>query len=253
MISRILKIASLSFLIFMALSCQKENNVEPLDYSLQVIPDIATVFKDHYDLITSMNDLNQLHFGDNPPNLYAVDTTNGRQDTLGFCSNHLELKTFIKSDPTSTFPAPTVIFYNYQFLIEDQHRGISSMYFRSPKLNEGPDNHFIETALCRDSVFIMGEKPFFTAYCFQNIQTDKVINGYAFPDPKPKQVVILSGKVTDKGIEDFYVGIKISDYANLEAGGFTPGFSGLNIGDIVIYHKSLMPFTYWDPNQTNSD
>lgn len=240
-------------MIFLALSCQKEDNVEPLDYSVQVIPDIAHIFKDHYDLITVMNDLEQLHFGDNPPKLYTIDTTNGRKDTLGFCSSHLELKEFIKSDSTSAFPAPTIIFYTYQFLIRDQHKGVSSMNFRSPKLDEGPENHFIETATCRDSVFIMGEDPYFTAYYFQDIQTDKVIYGNVFPDPKPKQAVILSGKVTDRGIEDFYIGIKISGYANLDAGGFTPGFSGLNIGDIEVYYKDFMPFTYWIPEQPNNN
>lgn len=253
MISRILKIASFSFLILMAISCQKEDHVEPLDYSVQVIPDIANIFKDHYDLITAMNDFDQLHFGDNPPKLYTIDTTDGRKDTLGFCSSHLELKKYIKSDPTTAFPAPTIIFYTYQFLIKEQHKGISSMHFRSPKLDEGPENHFIETATCHDSVFIMGEKPYFTAYYFQDIQTDKVIYGNVFPDPKPKQAVILSGKVTEEGIEDFYIGIKISGYANLAAGGFTPGFSGLNIGDIEVYYKDFMPFTYWTPDQTNND
>lgn len=252
MISRILKIASLSFLIFAAISCQKDN-VEPLDYSVQVIPDIATIFKEHYDLIEAMYDLDQLHFGDNPPKLYAVDTTNGHQDTLGFCSSHLSLKTFIKSDSTSTFPAPTVIFYTYQFLINDQHKGVSSLYFRSPKLEEGPENHFIETATCLDSVFIMGEKPYFTAYYYQDIKTDKVIYGSTFPDPGPKQAVILSGKITDNGIEDFYIGVKICGFSNLEGSGFTPGFSGLNIGDIEVYYKDFMPFTYWNPNQTNND
>lgn len=249
MISRILKIVSFSLLIFVAVSCQKENNVEPLDYSIQVIPDIATIFKDHYDLITAMNDLNQLHFGDNPPQVYAIDSSDERQDTLGFCNSNLELKKYIKSDPTSSFPAPTIIFHTYQFLIDSQHKGVASMYFRSPKLEEGPDNHFVETAVCLDSVFIMGEKPFFTAYYYQNIKTDKVIPGNTSPDPGPKQAIIISGKVTDNGIEDFYIGIKICGYSNMEDSGFVPGFSGLNIGDIAVYYKDFMPFTYWKPNQ----
>ena len=69
-------------MIFAAISCQKDN-VEPLDYSVQVIPDIANIFKDHYDLITAMNDFDQLHFGDNPPKLTPLTPLTGARTLWG--------------------------------------------------------------------------------------------------------------------------------------------------------------------------
>ena len=232
-------------------ACQKEDpqapKKEPLDYSIQVIPNIQEIFSDHVDLINAMDTL--LHFGDNPPQLskLIVDTSDQHLDTLlGFCGNNLLLKSHIKSDPNSTFPAPNPIFSTYQFLVEDQHKGIASMHFRSAKHDSGPDNHYIETATCRDSVFIMGEKPFFTAYYFQDLNIDNVNNGYTFTDPKPKQAFILTGEVTDNGIKDLYIGFKIYHYEDSS----NAGIGGFNIGDIVVYYKDFLPFTYWYPNQT---
>ena len=249
------KIIILSLLFLAVVSCQKKEDVEPLDYSVQVIPDIATVLHDHYDLISTMNELGQLHFGDTPPQLSKLiaDTTGQQQDTLlGFCGDHLKSEKYIPSDPNN--PYTQGMFVNIsknQFLFFDQHKGISSLYFRSPKLDSGPDMHFIEKATCHDSIFIMGTDSLFTAYYFQDLKRDIVNMPNSNPDLIVKQAVILSGKVTDNGIKDLYFGIKVYGYSNTL--NFTPGTSGFNIGDIVVYYKDFMPFTYWDPNQYNSD
>ena len=239
-------------MIFAAVSCQKKDDVEPLDYSVQVIPDIATILHEHYDLINVMDSLGQLHFGDNPPRLYTVDTTDGHQDTLGFCHNRLKLLKYLKKAPSSQFKPSDTILSTYQFLFCNQHKGISSLYFRNKSYDNGPNNHYIESASRHDSVFIMGAGAYFTAYYFQNLKKDLVTNGITFDDPGAEQAIILSGQVAKDGIKDFYIGFKLCNYSNANLN-FTPGFSAFNIGDVVVYYKAFMPFTYWKPDQTNND
>lgn len=237
-----------------AISCQKQNDMEPLDYSVQTIPDIGIIFHNHYDLINVMDSMGQLHFGDNPPKLYTIDTTDGHHDTLGFSGKNLICKIYIPSNPNLQFAnGHSDPLWPNQYLFSNQHKGVSSILYKSPKFDLGPDNHYIETASRHDSVFIMGKDPFFTVYYYQDIRVNRVENGHIKPDPKPRQAVILSGEVTNDGIKDIYIGIKYYDYANAEDADFKPGKNGFNINDIVVYYKDLMPFTYWDPNQTYDD
>lgn len=241
-------------------SCQKEGTntpvtpeEEPMDYSIQVIPSIQEIFANHTDLIKVMDTL--LHFGDNPPQLskLIVDTSENHRDTLlGFCNNFLELKKYLKSDTTTIYQPSEMIQGTYQFLFPDQHKGVSSLYFRSTNHDNGPNDHYIETATRHDSVFIMGEKPFFTVYFFQKLKKDLVVPGYHPQDIGAKEAVILSGEVVkdgvNEGIKNLYIGIKVYDYKDPSSA----GIGGFNIGDIVVYYKDFMPFTYWDPQQTYS-
>ena len=237
-----------SFILLAASACKKDDKPpqEPIDYMVQTIPDIHALFKDHVDLIDVMDTL--LHFGDTPPLLSKLieDTTDQHKDTvLGFCNDSLVLKHYHKSDPTSLYPGPPKISTaTYQFLFDKQHRGVSSMNYKINHDDSGPDNHAIESAYCSDSVFIMGENQKFTVYLYQKLKMDYVIPGFPqIPDNGPKQAFIISGEVTTDGIKDLYIGFKVYGYDNPTSA----GIGALNIGDIVVYYRDFMPFTYWDP------
>lgn len=88
----------------------------------------------------------------------------------------------------------------------------------------------------------MGEKPFFTIYFFQKLKKDLVVPGYHPQDVGAKQAFIISGEVTDNGIKDLYIGFKVYGYDIPTSA----GIGGLNIGDIIVYYRDFMPFTYWD-------
>lgn len=217
---------------------------------VQAIPDIHEIFKDHVDLIEVMDTL--LHFGDTPPKLskLIVDASEHHKDTLlGFCNNYLDRKKYIKKRPETIFSPSDTIYGTYQFLFDNQHRGVSSLRFRCTNHDEGPNNHFYEDAKLNDSVFIMGTDPWFTVYYYQNRKKHLVVNGFVPNDPGAKEAVILSGKVTENGVRDFYIGIKVYDYDDPSVA----GMGGFDIGDIVVYHKDFLPFTYWDtiPKYTN--
>lgn len=241
-------------LILLAVSaCKKDDKPpkEPIDYMVQTIPDIHVVFADHVDLIEAMDTL--LHFGENPPLLSKLiaDTSDQHKDTiLGFCNDSLILKYYYKSDPNAFYPGPPeLVRGTYQFLLKNQHRGVSSLNFRSINYDNGPDDHYIESASRRDSVFIMGENPFFTIYFFQKLKKDLVVPGYQPQDPGVKEAFIISGEVTSNGIKDLYIGFKVYGYDIPTSA----GIGGLNIGDIVVYYRDFLPFTYWDPKSLYTD
>lgn len=250
MIRNAFKIVIIAFLTLAIAACQKENDSTqeaPKDYSIQVIPNIHEILADHIDLINVMDTL--LHFGDNPPQLskLIVDTTDSHKDTLlGFCNDSLSLKLYLMADSSAAYKPSELIRGTYQFLFDGQHRGVSSLYFKSTNHDNGPTDHYIETAQCLDSVFIMGDNQRFTAFYFQKLKKDLNINGFCPPDPGAKEVIILSGKATENGIKDFYIGIKVYGFDDSS----NAGIGGLNIGDIILYYRNFMPFTYWDPTQT---
>ena len=242
-----------SFILLAASACKKDDKPpqEPIDYMVQTIPDIHALFKDHVDLIDAMDTL--LHFGDTPPLLSKLieDTTDQHKDTvLGFCNDSLVLKHYHKSDPNAFYPGPPeLVRGTYQFLFNNQHRGVASLHFTSINHDNGPDDHYIESASRRDSVFIMGEKPYFTVYFFQQLKKDLVVSGYHPQDVGARQAFIISGEVTDNGIKDLFVGFKVYGYDIPTSA----GIGALSIGDIVVYYRDFMPFTYWDttPKYTN--
>lgn len=233
------------FILLSAFACKKDDkpSQEPIDYTVQTIPDIHALFEDHADLINAMDTL--LHFGDNPPQLtkLIVDTSDKHLDTLlGFCNDSLVLKKYYQIDTTAIYRPPELVRGTYQFLFDNQHRGVASLNFRSINYDNGPDDHYIESASRQDSVFIMGEKPFFTIYFFQKLKKDLVVPGYHPQDVGAKQAFIISGEVTDNGIKDLYIGFKVYGYDIPTSA----GIGGLNIGDIIVYYRDFMPFTYWD-------
>lgn len=248
MTSRVSNIVVTVILLLGLAACQKDNtnpqNTAPVDYAVQVIPDIQTIFADHLDLISFMDTL--LHFGDMPPRLTkTVVNSAGKEILWGFCNDSLVLKKYHKSDPTTVYTPSDMIYGTYCFLFNDQHRGVSSMHFRSNYHDDGPDNYYFETAKRTNSVYIMGSAPYFTAYYFQERKKNININGYSPTDPGAKEAIILTGEVTNDGIKDLYIGFKVYAYDDPSIA----GFGGFNIGDIAVYYRDFMPFTYWNPNQ----
>lgn len=247
-----------AFLFFMAISatvalysCQKDNveptTNQPLDYALQVIPDIHEVMP--MDLIKEMNNLGALHFGDNPPKVFKTTATG---DTiLGFSARVMEVVHYIQSDTTKLYvlDSGTIRPYTNYFRFHDQHRGIAKYDFKCGYIDSGPDNYICETAHVFDSVFIMGSGNMFTAYLTQK-RTKEHSSNYNPDKPGEREAVILSGEVTSSGIKNFYFGMKIKSYDN-------PADAGINypnINDIAIFKSSenILPFSYWDPYQYNN-
>ena len=222
-------------------SCQKDYPItthEPLDYALQVIPDIHDVTPT--DLMEAVG-ITNLHFGDNPPKLYI--------DSLGFVRKYAKVWNFIKADSTTQYGmtiGETKLYTNC-FHFYDQHRGIAKYDYKCVNLDTiyGGVSHqyYIEYSNVTDSVFIMGEKPYFTAYFTQKRHKES-----SFPnmtDYGSHEYIILTGEVTSTGIKDFYYGLKVKAYDNPA----DAGYSCLNINDIVVYYIDFLPFRYWDPSQ----
>lgn len=241
MASRISKIVILSLLFLAATSCQKLKEFEPLDYSVQVIPDIASILKGHENLVSTMDSIGQLYFGDQPPMLYIIDTTNGKSDTIRWFSGTLEFKGFIPSSPEhQDYNQPNGGEYHFKFY--DQHRGVAKFDYENVRPNSNP--YLPPTTSythVTDSVFIMGHGSHFTAY-FTLKQEMKDV-----PDRGTTLAVILSGEVQGNGIRDFHYGYKIIGYDNSPL----PQYS--HIDDIYLYEKDFMPFVDWEPEQTNGN
>lgn len=229
-----------TFFVF-TVSCQKEDDTpatsEPLDYALQVIPDIHEVMP--ADLLEAIGEEN-LHFGDNPPRLLI--------DSLGFIKKPAIIQNYIQADTNSvyTLRIGEPKFYTFCFRFTDQHRGIAKYDYKCQYIDTiyGGVMHeyYIEYANVQDSVFIMGDAPYFTAYFHQNRQKESSVP--TIVDYGAHEATILTGEVTDTGIKNFYYGMKITGYDN-PAGA---GIDCLNIGDIVIFYIDFLPFRYWDPS-----
>lgn len=238
---RIIKIATLSLLLLAATACQKAADDRPLDYSVQVIPDIAMVLQGHEDLIAAMDSIEQLFFGDQPPKLYTIDTTEGRLDTITGFFGMLDFLGFLPSTPEHiNLNPPNGGEYHFRFY--DQHRGIAKFDYENTRPNANPNLPSTTSYThVTDSVFIMGYSNYFTAY----FTLKKEMKGYE--NNGTALAVILSGKVQEDGIHDMYYGYKIIAYDNSPL----PQYSHIN--DIYLYKKDFMPFVAWEPEQTNND
>lgn len=223
-------------------SCQKEDDTpatnQPLNYALQVIPDIHEVIP--LNLVQIMDSIGALHFGDNPPQLQI--------DSLGFAKKPAIIYDFIKAD-TSTLYSLSIgepKFYNFFFKFSDQHRGIAKYDFKCQYIDSVYygvyHEYYIEYAKVEDFVFIMGDGAYFTAYFHQNRQKES--SSPTIVDFGAHEASILSGQVTSTGIKDFYYGMTVTSYDN-PAGA---GTDCLNINDIVIFYMDFLPFKYWDPS-----
>ena len=223
-----------------AASCQKEDDTpatnQPLDYALQVIPDIHDVIP--MDLLEALGE-DHLYFGDNPPKLSL--------DSLGFVKKPAVIYDFIKADSTSEYNLRVgePKFYTFCFRFSDQHRGIAKYDYKCQYIDTiyGGVYHeyYIEYANVTDSVFIMGDAPYFTAYFHQDRRKES--SSSAIVDYGVHEASVLSGKVTETGIKDLYYAMKVVGYDNPVDAGSTC----LNINDIVIFYIDFLPFRYWDP------
>ena len=227
---------SLSFLP----SCQKDDNSQPIDYALQIIPDINKIIPK--DLLRSFGEEN-LHFGDNPPILgdyFPYDHTG----TCFFCDS-LRLTKFIHNtdiDPNSEFSQENLSWIPtpYYFIIRDQHKGIAEFYsYERVCLDEhwGPVQHYLsEYAKEYDYVFIMGEGDCFTIYLKQQ-RKYRATNVNAIPSSLVVgESILISGKVTDNGIEDFHLATRIEDYNRQYSMIGAAGENGLpQVHDIFVY------------------
>ncbi len=224
-----------------------------LDYALQVIPEIHKVMP--LDLLYYMDSIpkavsnpdgsndtiiiSALHFGDNPPLLF--------KDTLGVSGSPITALEHIKSDPFSshsiTVNEPTP--YTDYFHFYDQHRGVVKYDYKKVYLDQSAGNmhnYYIEYANVTDSVFVMGEAPYFTVYLTQRRHKESSIP--TIVDYGSYEYLIISGEVTSTGFKDLYYGMKIKKYENPA----DAGIQCFNIDDIIIYHIDFLPFTYWDPS-----
>lgn len=148
-------LASLSFA-----SCQKQDGPTgfgpntpnlPFDYNVQSIPDIGTYMP--HDLLVVMKD--HLHFGNNPP---RIDTC--------FHTDSIRLDQYIKADPSTlyylrpqTFPYP---FFSLSF--NGQHRCVIEHFRHDEPIINDDSYQIYATSSGTDSIFIIGEDPYFTVY-----------------------------------------------------------------------------------------
>lgn len=233
--------ALVAFALLCSTSCTKPIDGaqnRPLDYALQVIPDIHEVMP--HDLLEAVG-VEKLHFGDNPPKLSL--------DSLGFARKPAVIYDYIKYDSTTSYSliVGEPKFYTFFFKFSDQHRGIAKYDFKCQYIDSiygGVDHqYYIEYAHVEDSVFIMGDAPYFTAYFNQNRIKESSIS--TIVDYGSHEATILTGEVTPTGIKDLYYAMKITGYDNpVDAGDRC-----LNINDIVIFYIEFLPFRYWDPTQ----
>ena len=235
-----------------------------LDYAIQSIPSIDKIIP--YELIAIMGP--HLHFGDNPPLLYkmSVDTI------LGFYAKNPTLLDYYAVDSTADFCRSYFVVDSITgqnslpteknnwdfFLFHDQHRGIAQFDYKCLYVDTTYHINSLDIDLrlwdlthSTDSVFIMGNGDEFTAY-FKQYRIEREYYCTSNPyitipqptNPGSHEAIILSGKITENGVEDLYFGIQFISYDNPN----NAGISYANIGDIIVYHYDLVPFSYWNPN-----
>lgn len=236
----------LAMVLFCATSCEKDTDPkQPLDYTIQTIPSIDEVMP--HDLIAAMGPY--LHFGDNPPRL----------DTC-FFADSLRLTRFLHNidiDPTSTYTMVDSQYFKNRFSYGfiGQHRGVIDTFQYERAFGDiayGLGYYLFENATVTDSIFIMGNGNKFTLYlkqsCKRRMEPDESLSNY-ISDYSIERIekIIMSGIVTDEGIKDFHMGMRIEDYSYR-----SPRIGELNYlpqrHDIFLYdYPSIM--RYCDPNQ----
>ena len=181
-----------------------------LDYALQVIPSIDTVMP--HDLIAAMGPY--LHFGDNPP---RIDTC--------FFADSLCLRKFIHNtdDTTTTYYLECPQYFPNTFLFGyyEQHRGIltSTKYERAyGDIAYGLGYYLFEDAENASDIFVMGNGNDFTIYynqtCHRRMEPDESLSNYISDySIKRTESVIISGTVSNQGIRNFHMGIRIEEYS----------------------------------------
>lgn len=216
------KILTLFVIALSVFSCKPENtDDQPLDYTIQVIPDIAEILSGHEDLISVMDERGKLHFGDQPPTLSSFH--HSQMDNWGFVPSVPE-----HQDPHMPNGG------EWYFRFDDQHRGIAKGDYKSIRPSSIPNQSLVYYAHS-DQVYIMGDGSLFTAYFIVKQELENVENAGTL------QAVILSGEVQADGIHDCCLALKIVEYDNPPL----PLYSHIN--DIFLYRKDFMPFLDWQP------
>lgn len=208
-----------------------------MDYALQVIPDIHEVMP--LDLIMAM-DSAHLYFGDNPPVI-----------TTPFYIDSLYLTAFIHNtdyNPNSPYFKESASYENrFSYAFFGQHRGVAEKYsyVRDYRYEPYLGTYFHEYANVNNDIFIMGEAPYFTAY-FNQVVKREVGNESMIPyitdyEIEMNESIILSGKVTPQGIEQFRMGMRVEGYSYTSP---QQGISGLpEIHDMFIYDaRNILPY-----------
>lgn len=159
----------------------------------QRIPDINTYMP--MDLLEAFTNEN-LNFGDNPPDLrYQF-----KADSLmviyadAFSSTGESLY-----DTTTDFGYAFAYYHNLYY----QHMGLGEYDF-TIKEDDGYGGYLITSS---DSVYIMGEDPYFTAFFYETRNNP--------PKTEPRHAVIISGEVTPNGIKNYVYGYQVMGYGNL--------------------------------------
>ena len=216
-----------------------------LDYAIQSIPSIDEVMP--ADLIAAMAPY--LHFGDTPPKI----------DTCFYLKDHILISRFIHNqdiDPTSSFSfleGQPIDYRQHNFRWRGQHRCVADSYYYTRLVGDSlqftPDVYYriYETATITDSIFIMGEGSYFTAYFPQEVKRgmepdEQFSNFISDYELVRRESVIISGQITDQGVKDFHYGVRIEGY-NMDSPriGLVGGLP--NKHDIIIYdYSGLCPF-----------
>jgi hypothetical protein len=239
------------------------------DYAIQSIPSIDEVMP--ADLIAIMGP--HLHFGDNPPLLYKTSINS----ILGFSAKKPILLDYYAVDSSSQFcqlyfphnpehpeivtTLPTEKNNSDFFLFHDQHRCIAQVDYKCvyvdtllPIGSDFVELRYYDIVNTTDSVFVMGNSNYFTAYFHQHrykqeyyLSPNAATYNIYMPHPViygSHEAVIMSGKITNDGVEDLFFAIKFIGYDDPSGAGDRCA----NIGDIIVYHHDYLPFSYWNPN-----
>lgn len=141
-------------------SCQKQDGPTgigpntpnlPFDYIVQSIPDIGTYMP--RDLLLAMQD--HLHFGDNPP---RIDTC--------FHTDSIRLDRYIKADPSTPFYLipQTFAYPFFSWGFNGQHQCVIDRFRHDEPIVNDDSYQIFATSNGTDSIFIIGEDPYFTVY-----------------------------------------------------------------------------------------
>ena len=200
-----------------------------LDYALQVIPPIDSIIP--AELIKAMGPY--LHFGDNPP---KIDGCFSLPDSIMFDK-------LIKADTNGDYrydsmPMRIAPIDHYTFVFERQHRGIAECFYYECQYPYGMAYLY---ATVKDSIFIMGEGDYFTAYFHQDWKPWSSVPWSLVDLNSCRESVILSGKIGDNGIEEFRWGRYIESYnpTNFSYIDLEPSRYGVpGTHDILIYNSN---------------
>ena len=181
---------ALSFALF---SCTHNTSNTIIFPDNQKIPDINTYMP--MDLLEAFTNDN-LHFGDNPPDLRCQFKADNLKVVF---ADAVSSTGDVLFDTTTDFGHGFAYYHSIYY----QHMGLGEYDF-TLKENDGYGGYIITSC---DSVYIMGEDPYFTAFFYETRNNP--------PKTEPRHAVIISGKAGPTGIEEYVYGYKVMGYGNL--------------------------------------